>query len=767
MSTSTTTSAGAGTVTDYDVPEINFDSGVLTQDLLRGHFAFLGKTIRDQMQILGAGRYGVVDPIDPATAGSDPNTRPFQIASDSTSDTTLYVVTAGVCVTQNYDIAAVESRTQVRLASQTKGVMNLVCVRYQVVDSGIKSVTSTNHIASAGTIGKVDVVCVTEAAYLALGTSDRNRIVVVAGIYIDAVSGAQEIVYSDSTRAWLRPWFVFVDSQHRAQMGSGNATTSNPHGTSIADLGIGEHKTFDLLTSSGMICSRDRSIKGVPGTYCKDVFTPSQVSYDTDGSITKSSFFGGSNNALYVRLSAVPNTVSGARDADGYPVPCDWIRGTNVVVLYIRNKPTASISISYIKTNSLAVVSATPTSVSVSGIDANDIVISNGVAVASLLQGSVSFRRFGNIPRSFSVLCTDTGYLIPDPNVIAPALNIITYAGENLLTGTWTPRSRSRVGIGAHDLGAASTMTVTVRVVGTDAFTGAVVTENIKLTQAQYEDAAYPPSAREYDNQVTYSETVFSGVDNITIIPSGTVDVSRTGTLTVYSKMDAAGHRYASVCSGFWNGREVADVIDSRRVLTSIRDGWFGETDITATAEVLVAANEVVVGTALANAQDYKRVGLLFAEDFREPRYLDADTTLWDGTVPANQLIPVAVENSDRYRGVYRSRLMPIRKYDTELCGFIVFLHTDDVSEIASPGAVRVLLRNEGTAAGTYAEATLVQMRGDLSGRVFIGYTNANYRAAGVVVSGKCRAVSVYFSNAQSVDTSYIVTVTPKSASAL
>jgi hypothetical protein len=111
---------------------------------------------------------------------------------------------------------------------------------------------------------------------------------------------------------------------------------------------------------------------------------------------------------------------------------------------------------------------------------------------------------------------------------------------------------------------------------------------------------------------------------------------------------------------------------------------------------------------------------------------------------------------------VYRSRLLPIRKYDTELCGFIVFLHAEDVASVSSPGAVRVLLRNEGQGANTYGEITLIQMQGDLSGRVFIGYTNANYHAAGVVVSGKCRAVSLYFSNASNVDSQYVVPVTQK-----
>jgi hypothetical protein len=748
--------------TEFDIPEINFDSGVLTQDLLRGHFAFLQQTIRDQMQILGAGGFGIVDSTDPATALTDSNLRPFQVTV-TTPDTTSYSVGPGVVVTGAGDIAVVESATIVRLATLTQGRFNCICVRYQVVDSGSRALSASGKLVASGTVGKVDVFCVTESDYLALSVSERKRIVVVAGVYIDASTGTNTVVFSDETRAWLRPWFTVADTKHRSGIGSGTVTSANPHGTGLADLGVGDHRVFDLLTGSGMVVSRDRSIKGVPGTYCRDVFDPKQINVDVDGTATDGSFFGGSAGTLYVTLSSIPNTVTGARDALGYPVAVDWIAGTRVVVLYLRKKPTSTITISYTKTETLALTATTPTSVTFAGIDASDVVVSNGAVVSSLSQNSIALRRFGHVPRSFTCLVTDTGYVISDPSVVSPAANVTAYVGENLLTGTWTPRTRSRIGIGFHELGASADMNVVVRVVGTDAFTGATVSEAVSVTQTDYEDAVVPPSAREYDNQVHYTKTVFASVNSIVIMPS-TANVAKTATATVYGKLDPAGHRFAVIATGFWDGREVKNVRDARRILCSARDGWFGVTDVTSAAEVLVAANEVVTGTALTDSLTYKRIGLLFAEDFREPRYLDADTTLWDGTVREGNLIPVAVTNSDRYKNVYRSRFVCIRKYETEQVGFIVFLHADDVASVASPGAVRVLLRNEGTDADSYAEVVLKQLRGDLSGRVFVGYTNANYRSAAVVVSGACRAVSVYFSNASVVDTTYLVTPTPKSA---
>ena len=769
--------------TSYPVPEINFDSGVLTQDLLRWHFAFLQGLMRDQTSIIGGGGYGIVDTEDPTTALADTNIRPFQVAA--TADSTKYTVTPGICVTPVGDIATVSAGTTVSLASQTQGVFNCICVRYQIKDSGIYGVSTTGHVASAGTVGVVDVICITEAAYKALATTDQNRLVVIGGVYVDASTSVQTIVFDDSSRAWLRPWFTAADTKHRSMIGSGTVSDTNPHGTGLADIGVGSMRVFDLLTSTGMVVSPDKSIKGVPGTYCNDIFTPAEVLVDTDGSITGDSFFGGTGMP-YVRLSVVPNTITGARDSiNNYPVAVDWIAGTDIVVLYRQTVPqSASITVSYTKTTSLAVSAKTAATISLSGINSSDVVVSNGAAVTTILQNSVAFRKFGLIPRTFQIFCTDTGYIVTDPMVVAPAFNVLAYlktsdtVNANMLTGTWTPRTRSRVGIGGHDLGTAEDMSVTVSITGINATSSATVTELITLNQTNYEDAAYPPNSREFDKQVHYTNTVFSAITVIAVVAQN--NVSRTGTVTIYGKFDPAGHRYAKICSGLWTGRSLTSVVDQRRILTTVRDGFFGQTDITATAEVLVAANEVAVGTAPADSSSYRRVGLICSEDFREPRFIDGDSTLWDGTVDSGKLIPTAVVDSDSYRGVYRSRMLPIRKYESELCGFIVFLHSADVSTVSEYGAVRILLQRNSTgtvqdANGasrtativTYGEMILKQMRDDLSGQTFIGYTNQNYSSCAVVVSGKCKAVSVYFSNASNVDTSYIVTPTIKASSVI
>jgi len=764
--------------TSYPVPEINFDSGVLTQDLLREHFAFLQGLMRDQTSILGGGGYGIVDTSDPKTALTDTNIRPFQVAV--ASDSTKYTVTAGICVTPTGDIATVEATTTVSLASQTQGVFNCICVRYQIKDSGIYGVSTTGHVASAGTTGVVDVICITESAYQALATTDRNRLVVIGGVQIDASTSTQTVVFDDASRVWLRPWFTAADTKHRSMIGSGTVSDTNPHGTGLADIGVGTMRVFDLLTSTGMVVSADKSIKGVPGTYCNDTFTPAEILTDTDGTVTSESFFGGTGMP-YVKLSAIPNTVTGARDSiNNYPVAVDWITGTNIVVLYRQTVPqSASVTISYTKTLSLAITSTTSSTISLSGINASDVVVSNGAAVTTTLQNSVAFRKFGLIPRAFQVFCTDTGYIVTDPLVAAPAFNVLAYlktsetVNANMLTGTWTPRTRSRVGIGGHDLGSAEDMSVTVAITGVDATTSETTTETVTLNQTNYEDAAYPPNSREFDKQVHYTVTVFSSITVIAVVAE--TNVAKTGTVTIYGKFDPSGHRYAKVCSGLWTGRSLTNVVDERRILTTVRDGFFGQTDITATAEVLVAANEVAVGTAPASSSSYRRVGLIFSEDFREPKFIDGDSTLWEGTVSDGKLIPTAVIDSDSYRGIYRSRMLPIRKYESELCGFIVFLHSADVSSVSDYGAVRVLLQRNTTSTApdannvmhtvtivTYAEMILKQMTDDLSGQTFIGYTNQSWSACAVVVSGKCRAVSAYFSNANNVDTRYVVTPTVK-----
>jgi hypothetical protein len=784
---------------------------------------------------------GIVDTTDPST---NPNNilKPLWLTA---VDQYNYTVSAGTAVSASGDILFLDQTSTVSLVDLS-GNMNLVVLQYNVVDSADRSLTTTGQMVANGQVPTVTLSTITDAAYNNLPYQIQQRTVVLAGI-VYAVSGNTQYLAPTTNQPYIRKWFSFEDVQHRSYVGSGTVTPTNPHGESIGDLTVGDIRFYDQFIGSGMVLSKDISVAGIPGYFCLDTFTASQVSVDYTGDITDGSFFGGTN-VYYVNLSAVPNTVLSAYDtALNLPISVDPVPGTTTVVLYLSVLP-ASISIAYTKSPSLAITSITASSISFSGLaTSNELVISNGTVVQQLSQSSFPIRKYSSIPRQFQVYVDQNGYLLGDPNVLVPVQVIGAVESNlntNLLNTTYTPTVPVYVGVGLHNAGNSAGMTATFLIQGVLADGTTTNQEYVMFNQSSYSDTLIPPAESENDQQVLYTAQSYSSVTSVQAIDStvsvyalgipysfnlvwtisgalggyvsisfngkvlvpnatvsgslfvtdivfdtlglvpvvtaSTVPVAFAGTCTVspplyytnslpsnatvlvYSKLDPARHRYAAVAGGLWDGRSAQNIVDQRRILPVVRDGVYGITPITAAAEVVVGANELIQGTGLnaLNVQNYKRVALIIAEDFNEPRYLDSGSVLWHGRSLLDcPVIDKSVVDSSPYRSCYRSRLIPLRKYESDNCGFVVILNSADAA-VVQQGSVRVVMKNDTT---DIVELVLLPMTGDLSGRIFIGYTNVNYRAAGFVISGKCAGFSAYFVNSANVNTSYIVPVLRRS----
>ena len=752
-------------MSDLPMPSINWSTGVLTQDLLREHFAQLSQFLRQSVSLLGNAGYGVVDASDPGVLQSTGDQKPLWVSEVSK---TAYNIYNGMAVTPSGDFVFLAGAgfTTVNLVDLS-GNLNLFVLKYGLQDTTTRSLSVTGQLVPNGQVPVTSLMCITEAAYLGFDYETRSRLVVLGAVAFSPVNANQLFMQPTSDRPWLRKWFSLVDVEHRSHIGTGTVTPTNPHGIGIGDLKVGDLSIYDQLTSSGMVLSKDTSISGVPGYFCSDAFSASQVKTDLTGYTTAESFFGGVS-IYYVELTSVPNVICGAYDTGlNTPISVDHITGTKIVVLYLKTIP-ANFAIHYTKSPSLSVSSVTATSIAFNGVANNEIVLSGGVSVGRLAQGSFPVRKFSSIPRNFRVYIDSDGFLVGDPTVVVQPTRINDNEGINLVPLTLTPKKPSFIGIGAHGVGA-NIFSFTVTVVGILADGITTSTEDILFDNSTYVDVPLPPALHENDQQVLYTQKSYSSISNVTI------DVTTPGILdaavvVVYSKLDASKHRYAQIASGFWNGREALNLHDSRRVLPTVRDGVYGTTAITATAEVLIGANEILAGTAALNNQRYKRVTLVCAEDFREPRFLDATSVLWEGREILDcPVIPKDVRDSSYYRSCYRSRIVPLRKYESELCGFVVILNSVDTSNVEA-GSVRVILKNDPTYEGDgvtlrstgIAECVLTPMLGDLSGRIYIGYTNVNYRSAGFVISGKCAGFAAYFINADAVSASYVVPVYPR-----
>jgi hypothetical protein len=729
------------------IPTINMDPSVLTRDTLGDYVELLYSRIRESLTVFGNELGGVVDSSDPSTNQND-LVKPLWFYSN-TDDRLGYVLLAGTCVSPAGDIMQVP-RTEFRIPSTTE--LCVICVQHDVVDSQERLLTQSNQLVAVETKPVVTVKCITLGKYMALGAAVRMRICVVGGILYDATASATVNTHMTAPTTeypWMRPWFSFRDVQHRSYVGSGTTSPTNPHGLGFDDLDAGEGMSiYDQLTSSGMILSKDTSISGVPGYVCFDSFTESDIKTDVTGKVTLGSYFGGVGS-YYVELTQYPNTITSVQNT-GKEIACDWIQGSRILVLLVTTKPTDLI-IGYTITKSLALFSSNAGTLAFSNVDSNDLVISGGKRIQQISNPLLQIKRFSMIPRGFRVY-VNNNVLLCDPTVTVPAFTVSGKQNRNLVTNTLIP-SPMFVGVGIHNPG--NGFNVRVDVVGLDAY-GASASESLFFNSYTYEDSPLPPELQENEKQVLYTSTSFSEITSVTIIDNDT-DALVVGAQCVgiiYLKLDPSKHRFCEIHSGYWNGREIQSLKDTRRVNTVIRDGVFGVTPISGAAEILVGTNELLGGNT-----NSRKISLVCSEDFKEPRVLNATTVLWEGReildVP---VLPKTLVDSTGYRNVYRSRMIGIRKYTTELASFFVILHGVESVELKQ-GLVRVLLgRFDST---DIEEAILVPLIGDTSMRMFIGYTNKQFDTVGFVVSGTCKGFSAYYINGDAYeDARYVVTTT-------
>lgn len=743
-------------------PSINFETGALTQEGLRDYFSQLSEYQRKSIQLLSNQGYGIVDTSDPSIRATDAQ-KPLWITEVSK---TSYTVLSGSCVTPSGEVCVLDTDATLNLVDLS-GSMNLFVMKYEVIDSTITALTASNKMVPVGTVPSTTLVCMQESKYLGLDAETRNNCVVIGGVVYSELQDNTLYLEPTLSRPWMRSWFSMSDITHRSKIGSGEVSDTNVHGIGLGDLRVGGMSIYDQLTSSGMVLSKDTSISGVPGYYCQDTIVASSVKTDLTGAVTSASFFGGANT-FYVELSSIPNVLCCAYEATTRrPIGVDHIVGTRIVVLYTRTQVTSDLVFGYTKTPTLMLnnTSSQANALEFAGISNKEIVISNGSVVKRLVQGTYGIRKYASIPRNFKVFADDNGFLIGDPGVLAQATNITDNTNKNLLAVPFVPKIPMFVGVGAHGIGDTASFTMTVVVTGI-LESGDINSEELIFNNSTYEDMALPPAIRENDKQVLFTSNSYTEIVSVMVETAfhNFQGIQSTATVVVYGKLDSSKHRYCALASGFWNGREATNLRDIRRVLPVVRDGIYGVTAITSTAEVLVGANEIV--SSASSQVQYKRVTLVCAEDFREPRFLDSSSVLWEGgEILDCSVIPKEVVDSSPYKSCYRSRLIPLRKYDSELCGFVVILNNAETSTV-SEGSVRVVLERERQYNNSVlvdsglAECVLKPMIGDLSGRIYIGYTSVNYRSASFIVSGKCAGFAAYFTNSSNVDPNYVVPVT-------
>lgn len=723
---------------------LNTAAGVMTPDALSRHLTYLKESLRERTRFMSNNSYGIVDSADPRYNGSGV-ARPLWPVLNS-GDYSKVTVYPGSAVTPSGDVVVLSEATTVTLTGISRGSETLVYVQRTEVQTDELALTTDGQTMSVGFEPKTVLSTALLAEYYDgnLFTRDVLDSMVVLGVVIWSDSDVPLLITDGSNGyTWNRPWFSACDIEHRSYVGSGTPTVSNPHGLGLNDLAVGRLKPYDQLTNSGMILSMAKSVPGIPGFICNDTFAPTSIKLDTNGSITKRSWFSRPGR-MYVELTATPNVVFRAYAGD-QEIAVDWITGTRYVLLCIEERPTLDLTIIYNRTATGSVQKYDNTSIVFAPVADDDIVITNGLAKTTLLRTTVPVRKYGSVPRQLTFHAGANGQVYVDPTIVMSFTEVLQSSNVRYEIDTSIP-APGRVGIALTDMPSNPAATVSFRVEGVG-IDGETQEEVLTFDYASWVDAAVPADYEE-PKQVHFTSKIYASVDAVTALDTPEYGMDNVGAalFAVLLKQESTHAKTAQLASAFWDGVKLTNVLDERRVLTVVRDGKHGYTSLHQAAEVMPGIDNVLgVG---------ERAQLVVAEDFLQPTVIAADTIDWDGRGELNSpVIDPKLANSDAVERCYRSRQIPLRINPAEWTRLVVILFGAD-QDYTKKGAVRIVLRRSN---GDRAEAVLVPFEDDNTGSLFVGFVNGSWESVAYVVSGRCRGFASYFVHPTDINPLYVV----------
>jgi len=277
--------------------QINFSAKLVTNDLSTMQDTINTELLQRLKLVIGSyrsagARYGIVSETNPV--GVDTTSLPFAVISSSTE---LKVnVSSGIIVTNDGEIAISSDSTDLALADDTEGVVNLVIAEYKLIDSDPRPATFEESIIYAQKTLDTVVKVITLSNYNNISVfplTRKNNSVVLAAVQVYKNENQDLKLNIDTTQtiySFIRPWFSPIDIEHRSKTGTGSITEKNPHGLSFADLSTGNLSIYSQLLSHGVIVSRDDCVKNVAGCSFTETFETTSIFEDTTG-INSKEFF--------------------------------------------------------------------------------------------------------------------------------------------------------------------------------------------------------------------------------------------------------------------------------------------------------------------------------------------------------------------------------------------------------------------------------------------------------------------------------------------
>jgi len=571
--------------------------------------------------------FGIVSEPDPGTAVPGTTTVPLTVSVNSTNEETLDISPGMVVTKSGMWILLPDYIRQVELADPSVGVTNVVYLRYVVdpadtqLNDYFDAVIPVTYRPSSpnsflGAQSQVDTD--TLEAYQGYDQSVRDDLVPLAIVTMQSTEDPLTSVVTselsiDLTRGSYginRPWFSAVDSAHRAQLGTGVSTATNPHAISQNDLTIGDFTPMQLQLDHGMIVADDRSIAKIPGVRCEVAFPYSSVL--TDDSVGSKTTY---PNAEYVELTNYPvrlgrawiTTTGTTTEMD---IGSDLVEGTNRVVFPRFTMPAdATIHIYYTKVdaceppvgrNEIVFTTKNPAE--------EELIIAGGSGFTSLTNTQEPFADAQKFPMLYEILVDGEGEIIKTPQVVYchKRLEVIG-TSDTFDIGLYGP---ARIMCGLDAASGDATMIVKVHLYGKDANGSSI--EHVFEFDSSWVDPGPVPKDTLTSQAIKVTPQVFASLDQIIIDektsagPSAAIMMwAALNPYDTYDKLKDACH----VAQLMWDGFRMAEIRDKRIISTTVRDQLLrpiGNETLQYIAMVMAGGNATT-----------------FTEDFRAPRYHD------------------------------------------------------------------------------------------------------------------------------------------------
>ncbi len=563
---------------NYNVPVGNEDM-VFEQGVYRDEFLERMRLVFGNPDYISDASWGIVAETDPSTVTTS-STEPLVV---TTSELTINV-RAGIVVTKTgHRVVLPLGVTGKGVSSTDMDAQNVVTLKFFTTDP-LEENTNLYGDPTFRTRVEPDevdrVVVYTLAEWNALTAAQKNDHVALAIVTVQTDPATSDkilsVTHSNSSYSWLRPWFSPVDVKHRAQVGSGTVSETNPHGVSFNELTVGNF-TLPMLTShTGMVISQDKSVAGIPGEVCTISVPSGLLKIDASGTIT------GAAGSQYIDLGFYPQTLGAVYDGTGKLYPFR-IRATSTIIFNPWYHVPASTDVTVLATKVTALMppaGSTVTDFKAGSLGSYDAVVASGkiyVYSMSITTEDKTSSDAGPFPLKYGYYFAN-GKVVKSPQVLLCKTLLTSITGSGV-TPTITQFGRGYALVGMVDAAAGSSLSVKVRVKGTAA-DGTAIEEVLTFGSTWAQTTL--PNCSTYSAQFQRGTSMFKTITNVSLDES--LNAGANAAIQLWVAMDPVTTpelSYAAmIADGQWDGTKLCQIIDQRTVEVDFKRSTLDSRDL-------------------------------------------------------------------------------------------------------------------------------------------------------------------------------------------